>query len=1088
MKRSLRNIIVITVLCFVIPHVYADNNGSPATDFYNFNTVSDHVSDMFRYGEFKTSLFTGRLRQSIPIFSLEDPDFKMNIALHYNSEGFKPRKHSGYVGYNWFLEAGGCITREVKGYPDEIRGHIAVNNGFDYNHGIEGMYHFAMNHPDIDKNDVFSLPQATNIPLCVFDGMNPNTNFHNVGNNCDYEVDYMPDVFNFDFMGYHGAFMINNAGEVQIISGDFIDVDLSGILTEWEPELLPASPFYSSDPSQNPNNPGVLPYPKEDSKITVKTIDGYTYIFGGDISKLEYTIDAYNRNSILGPHTQGGYNTNPAIVSTWHLAEIIAPNKRTVKYFYKPAEEGFRPGVPGGSDHLWEFNVFFNKFAQYNRCLEPLYIQERILPMNIISVDDIPTEIWCKLAFYKSFYGDSSYFMCSMTKSCILDSIHISGEQPLKLLFYNSQETHKMYDYEGYYNNCRNNYQLDSIRIISANRTIRTANLSYIYGSYTNSNASCNWRFLHSAQISGVGAYLMDYNNNYFPDVYNERPIYYVYRGETDLVDDYGYYVGNNTIGLLQQITFPTGGYQLYSYGAYQFSKKRKYSMEGGSTVVMTTSDESGNRKGVRINQVKTFDNSNHLVETKSFTYTDGIYFDNIRVYNLQYDSLELYSEYGWPVRYHADYGFLNTHIGYGKVIEFVNNNQGTYKNIYKFDTGVDTYTSLNDSNLCGKYFCDDNKFGVISGHMFYGSKLRKWGKLISVENYDSDNHLLKSTNYEYNDILSPSSFCIDTIVTYSHYNSGYVSVYRPYYQTNIPIGRVNLSEISKKLYLYPDVLSKEIVKDYSQGDSLVITKSYFYDRKLRVTKETFDDSRGIQHFTKYTYPDNLTFNVGFLPYSQYSGLYFLKQRHQISIPVEIVSGYIQDSIEYVTNGSVNLYATGKIALPSESNSPSQAHIILPNINLFDSTFIFPDSLIHPSFVFTYYPYLHKTMSLSLATPICNYQPMGTSGSTVTYDAHYKLETEFKFDGKDRLISIKPFGGVETRYTWNGIYPSSKTTGNQTWTYTHIPHVGISSITDPRGVTTYYDYDSFGRLVKEYQIVNDQEQILNVYQYHIKTE
>jgi YD repeat-containing protein len=576
----------------------------------------------------------------------------------------------------------------------------------------------------------------------------------------------------------------------------------------------------------------------------------------------------------------------------------------------------------------------------------------------------------------------------------------------------------------------------------------------------------------------------MDYNNNYFPDVYNERPIYYVDRGETDLVDDYGYYVGNNTIGLLQQITFPTGGYQLYSYGAYQFSKKRKYSMEGGSTVVMTTSDEIGNRKGVRINQVKTFDNSNHLVETKSFTYTDGIYFDNIRVYNLQYDSLELYSEYGWPVRYHADYGFLNTHIGYGKVIEFVNNNQGTYKNIYKFDTGVDTYTSLNDSNLCGKYFCDDNKFGVISGHMFYGSKLRKWGKLISVENYDSDNHLLKSTNYEYNDILSPSSFCIDTIVTYSHYNSGYVSAYRPYLSTDIPIGRVNLAEISKKLYIYPDVLTKEIVKVYSQGDSLETTKSFKYDHKLRIIKETIEDSRNIQHFTKYTYPDDIKLNLGMSHPSEWPGLYLLQQSHQINKPVEIVSGYIgENDTEYITAGTINLYSTGTFLSPQTGNLPSY---VIPRRDSVTPPHI--DSLIQPGVFVDYYPYLYKTMSLPLTVPISDYLPMGSVGSNITYDPNYKLETEYLFDNMGRVMSIKPFGKMATNYTWNGIYPATKTIGNQTWTSTHIPHVGVNSITDPRGITTYFTYDSAGRLIEEYQLNNGTKQILNAYKYHVKTE
>ena len=140
--------------------------------------------------------------------------------------------------------------------------------------------------------------------------------------------------------------------------------------------------------------------------------------------------------------------------------------------------------------------------------------------------------------------------------------------------------------------------------------------------------------------------------------------------------------------------------------------------------------------------------------------------------------------------------------------------------------------------------------------------------------------------------------------------------------------------------------------------------------------------------------------------------------------------------------------------------------------------------------VVDYYPYLYKTMTLSLTAPIpaSEFQWMSTNGSNIIYDPHYKFACEYRFNFMDRPTLIKPFGKIETKYTWNGIYPATKTIGNQTWTYTHIPHVGVNSITNPRGITTYYDYDSNGRLIKEYQIVNGKEQILNAYLYHIKTE
>ena len=69
-----------------------------ANIYYDESMVSAQVADMFRYGDVNAALFTGKINLSIPIYSLKDPDFKLDISLSYNSEAFKPRKYSGYIG------------------------------------------------------------------------------------------------------------------------------------------------------------------------------------------------------------------------------------------------------------------------------------------------------------------------------------------------------------------------------------------------------------------------------------------------------------------------------------------------------------------------------------------------------------------------------------------------------------------------------------------------------------------------------------------------------------------------------------------------------------------------------------------------------------------------------------------------------------------------------------------------------------------------------------------------------------------------------------------------------------------------------
>lgn len=962
-----------------------------ADDFYVEHMTSPQVSDMFRYGNVETSLFTGKLNFAIPIYSLEDPDFDLDIALRYNSEGFKPTKQSGYVGYGWFLEAGGCITREVKGYADEFnRKHYP-----EQSLTLLGMLTLLNDEEiSIDKDKVFEFHNSE-ISYCT----NCET-YHFTNCSCHADVDYLPDIFHFNFCGYHGSFIINNNGGVTILNGDFVQVDLTGLVDV-------------------ESNTGETFDPNTASCISITTKDGYKYIFGGDTSALEYSLHAPKEHV----SAQNFPSQNAPTINTWHLREIIATNGRTIKFYHKPFVT-----INLYQDPLWSLNMYYDIFAK----------------------DDIRD--W------------SEHIQYNMTKECIIDSIIVNGSQSLKIAFCNSYDTCKLH-----HDNTRyGNYKLDTIQVYSNNRILRSAVLT---SSYTHSvdaqgkNANY-WRFLSSVNIIGIGKYSLTYHSGTYPHI-GEYDAWY-----QNTLDSDGYYVNTPTLGLLSEVIYPTGGKQTFSYENNNYSEERRYRVTNtGDVELQTITSPIGYIAGIRIQKIETYTGGT-LVERKTYSYkkpnlttSSGIYYNLDKTYYRE-DAHELTKN---------SYSLLNTHIGYSHVEETTNMivNGESHKVAYSFDTGIRTYTSYNSSYIKTKteHLNDspDTLAAALSGALSYDSKLNTIGHLLTIDYYVGSS-LQKSHSFKYNGIENSTTLlpttplvslgCTDTIVLFS--------------VAPIPVTR--------KMFVYSPVCETQVTKDFSGGNHVYTCKNIQHDRKFRIKKETTTNSDGMTYFTKYTYPDelNISYISSFGPNPSPYAL--LKKRNQISEPIETISGYIEGNQEKVTSGRINLFKVNRAIALNDSRSALPGGSVVVDSNLI----IIPDSMIlrpQP------YPVLYKNLDLHIANSINDYQPISVVNDSLRYDSRYRLTCTYEFDSMLRLTSITPVNNVTTSYTWDGIYPVSKTVGNQTSTYTYIPYVGMSSMTDARGVTTYYGYDSYGRLIEVYRQHNTHgKEILNHYIYHIKLQ
>ena len=80
---------------------------------------SPNAASLSRFANIPVNLNVGVANISIPIYSLKNIDYSLNIELNYHASGNKVQDIASWVGLAWNLQAGGAITRTMRGLPDE---------------------------------------------------------------------------------------------------------------------------------------------------------------------------------------------------------------------------------------------------------------------------------------------------------------------------------------------------------------------------------------------------------------------------------------------------------------------------------------------------------------------------------------------------------------------------------------------------------------------------------------------------------------------------------------------------------------------------------------------------------------------------------------------------------------------------------------------------------------------------------------------------------------------------------------------------------------------------------------------------------
>ena len=132
-----------------------------------------------KFLEAPVSISTGIPEIGVPIYTISEGGISIPISLSYYAGGIRVEEIASWIGLGWNLNAGGSVSRTTRGLPDDVfNGYIYTDKTVEYIRSLESMVRYQ-------QFQAYSRG----------------------------ERDFEPDIFNFNFPGYSGRFYYNQESE-----------------------------------------------------------------------------------------------------------------------------------------------------------------------------------------------------------------------------------------------------------------------------------------------------------------------------------------------------------------------------------------------------------------------------------------------------------------------------------------------------------------------------------------------------------------------------------------------------------------------------------------------------------------------------------------------------------------------------------------------------------------------------------------------------------------------------------------------------------------------------------------------------------
>jgi len=1053
------------------------------------------------------NLGTGGINYELPLFDIEQNGYKLPVNLKYSSNGFKVSEIASNIGLGWQISAGGMITRTIKGERDEINynGYTSDAGSFVYQDLSDGEI------PSYDE-DPEGFLDALQTLIYSTEGV----------------YDSEPDIYSFSFGNNSGSFLFDHEGNIHFIPEQNFQINTTRIVGN---DSAGVSIHILSFEITDADGIIYIFGHTEDNQYHEKTlVESFAFYTGLESYYISPADGFYPRKY----RTSAKSNTEKYNhYNAWLLQKIILTDKSEISFdylidtvfTYVGTDEVFHawysqnPLENNGDSGPFLFHdpyvvTRYNKFryACIPRPSEINWDSGKI----IFSSTDSQREDINEFTLQDSLKNKKGYAINKMIIEDYLESTVSTIELDQSYFMYPGGSEFQFYP--SYFKRLR----LDRVRIQD-----KFFSFNYYYGELSNlgglffpsRNTSEVDYWGYFKKYTGIGiaprvikpslyCYPDDVQNPLYQSIYSTFPRSN-YQGDEYYFDDN---LGNNLepnpesikVGMLKTIHLPTGGSIEFEYEPNDF--------------ILDENQITGG--GVRVSKIKKKHADNEDYITIRYEYETSPVLSSGRLSTIpQHAKSNYYSEVnGWDTHFSdknkfsirttrqfstmTDMGAINgSNVRYTKVTEYVD---GIGRTEYFFnhpfmaedsELFVDNQLYISRTDILRTTFYQAPEYPNVppyllnlnhrDGAVHLTAPLTEWfsGKLEKEIHFDDQDRkiLEKSYHYSIKPTLHPGIFYVQ-----SKYHANMVAVWNVF-NAEVPVGSFDMFELDiiwgVNRYRTGSILLDKIETfEYFPNSNNIITnlieyKYYDIDQHHGYTmeKKVVNSDQSVQTLN-YIYPFNYPMGYSYIM-DQMIALNMLNQPHEI--------------IKYRNNS---------IAEADLTKYKFFSHNLKP----------------------------HKVYKLEISEPITNFTPSNQLANG-QIDPRYKLQTELNYSPTTgKLQEVKRTNNNDLAYIWGykhtlPIAKLENTTFNlveneligmghtveslQTKTdtqlhsifqtlrnrpamkdvmissYTHKPLIGMTSETNPSGWTTYYEYDSFGRLhyIKDYY-----NHYLQKFDYHYK--